>query len=133
MAWRDGRWAWRCAAWSKACLRRSRFCHSACAATYGSLRPQLETLGKSLAAMDLLIAAHALAAHCPLVTADRAFAQVPGLSVVEWSSKGVTALTESPASRVRTKLAGKGVTPTDVDKAVAHARTPVGKTRPRAK
>lgn len=106
---------------------------SACAATYGSLRAQLETLGKSLAPMDLLIAAHSLAVGSPLVTADRAFAQVPGLSVVVWSVKGVTAHTESPASRVRRKLAGKGITPTDLDKAVAHARTRVRKTRHRTK
>jgi tRNA(fMet)-specific endonuclease VapC len=31
--------------------------------------------------MDLLIATHALAEGCTLVTADRAFAQVPGLEI----------------------------------------------------
>lgn len=52
---------------------------------YGLLRAELETLGKSLAPMDLLIAAHALAEDCTLISADRAFTQVPDLRVLDWS------------------------------------------------
>lgn len=48
-------------------------------ATYGRLRAQLQRLGISLAAMDLLIAAHALALDRPLVSRDQAFSNVPGL------------------------------------------------------
>ena len=47
--------------------------------TYGRLRAELQRLGISLAAMDLLIAAHALALDRPLVSLDQAFAHVPGL------------------------------------------------------
>jgi tRNA(fMet)-specific endonuclease VapC len=35
--------------------------------------------------MDLLIAAHALAEDCILVTGDRAFVQVPWLVVEHWN------------------------------------------------
>ena len=59
---------------------------SACAQRYGFLRAELEALGKPLAPMDLLIAAHALAEDCTLISADRAFAQVPGLRVLDWST-----------------------------------------------
>ncbi|MCI0667407.1 MAG: type II toxin-antitoxin system VapC family toxin [Methylococcaceae bacterium] len=48
---------------------------------YGPLRAQLDALGKPLAPLDLLIAAHALSENCTLITADRAFAKVPGLAV----------------------------------------------------
>lgn len=58
---------------------------SASAARYASLRAELESLGKPLAPMGLLIATHALAEGCTLVSADRAFAQVPGLRVLDWS------------------------------------------------
>ena len=53
---------------------------------YGLLRAELGTLGKSLAPVDLLIATHALAEGCALISADRAFAQVPGLRVLDWSA-----------------------------------------------
>lgn len=59
---------------------------SACAARYGQLRTELETLGKPLAPMDLLIATHALAEDCTLVSADRAFAHVPGLKLFDWTA-----------------------------------------------
>jgi len=47
---------------------------------------ELEALGKPLGAMDLLIATHALAEDCTLVSADRAFAHVPGLRVLDWTA-----------------------------------------------
>lgn len=59
---------------------------SACAERYGQLRTELEALGKPLGPMDLLIATHALAEDCTLVSADQAFAHVPGLRVVDWTA-----------------------------------------------
>lgn len=59
---------------------------SASAQRYSLLRTELETLGKPLASMDLLIASHAMAENCTLVSADRAFAQVPGLHLYDWST-----------------------------------------------
>jgi len=60
---------------------------SASAQRYGLLRAELEALGKPLAPMDLLIATHALVEDCTLISADRAFAKVPGLHVLDWSGK----------------------------------------------
>ena len=51
-------------------------------ATYGLLRAELQRLGISLAAMDLLIAAHAVALDRLLVSRDQAFVKVPGLECV---------------------------------------------------
>jgi tRNA(fMet)-specific endonuclease VapC len=52
---------------------------------YGSLRAQLERSGTPIGANDMLIAAHALAAGCVLVTDnEREFRRVPHLSVENW-------------------------------------------------
>lgn len=51
------------------------------ACRYGPLRAELDALGRPLGPLDLLIAAHALAEGCTFVTADGAFANVPGLQV----------------------------------------------------
>lgn len=59
---------------------------SASAQCYGLLRAELDMLGKPLAPMDLLIASHAMAEDCTLVSADRAFTQVPGLRLLDWST-----------------------------------------------
>jgi tRNA(fMet)-specific endonuclease VapC len=59
---------------------------SASAQRYGLLRAELDMLRKPLAPMDLLIASHAMAADCTLVSADRAFTQVPGLRLLDWST-----------------------------------------------
>jgi tRNA(fMet)-specific endonuclease VapC len=59
---------------------------SATARAYAELRTRMETQGIGLSAMDLLIATHALAEDCTLISADRAFAQVPGLRVLDWSA-----------------------------------------------
>ena len=67
---------------------------SDCAQRYAVLRSELETRGTPLAPMDLLIAAHALTEDCTLVSADKAFAQVPGLRVIDWS---LAAMEKKPA------------------------------------
>jgi len=51
-------------------------------AAYGLLRAELQRLGISLSAMDLLIAAHAVALDRPLVSRAQIFATVPGLECV---------------------------------------------------
>jgi len=51
------------------------------AKAYGSLRAQLEVKGRSLGNMDLLIAAHAIAAGAVLVTNDQAFRHARGTLV----------------------------------------------------
>jgi tRNA(fMet)-specific endonuclease VapC len=57
----------------------------AIAERYGAVRADLERAGKTLAPLDLLIAAHALGADATLVTNDRAFGQVAGLDVEDWT------------------------------------------------
>lgn len=60
---------------------------SAVARAYGRLRAQLNAAGKSLALMDLLVAAHAIAAGAVLVTHDRAFQHLgPVLTVADWAA-----------------------------------------------
>jgi len=56
----------------------------ACSRIYGTLRAELERHGKPLAALDLLIASHALSEGCALVTADQAFANVAELTLESW-------------------------------------------------
>ncbi len=57
------------------------------ARAYGTLRARLSAAGKSLSAMDMLIAAHAVATDAVLVTRDAAFVQVASLRpVVDWAT-----------------------------------------------
>lgn len=57
------------------------------AARYGPLRAQQEAAGKTLGALDLQIAAHAIALGAILVTSDQAFASVPDLvGVQNWAN-----------------------------------------------
>jgi tRNA(fMet)-specific endonuclease VapC len=51
---------------------------------YAELRATLEARGNQLAANDTLIAAHALALDCVLVTDHRAFGRVPNLTIENW-------------------------------------------------
>ena len=52
---------------------------------YGQLRAALERQGQLIGPNDMLIAAHALALDCVMVTANQAeFARVPGLRVENW-------------------------------------------------
>ena len=54
-------------------------------AAYARIRSQLERAGAVISANDLLIAAHALALDCILVTDnEREFSRVPGLRVENW-------------------------------------------------
>lgn len=60
---------------------------SAAAQSYGPLRHQLTTAGKTLAQLDLLIAAHALSLEAILVSSDRAFQHTQRLvQVVDWAT-----------------------------------------------
>jgi tRNA(fMet)-specific endonuclease VapC len=57
------------------------------ARAYGSLRAKLESSGKTLENMDMLIAAHAIATSAVLVTNDKAFAQVEYLrATANWAT-----------------------------------------------
>ena len=51
---------------------------------YAELRAQLESQGTPMSANDTLIVAHAMALDATLVSADAAFARVPGLKVENW-------------------------------------------------
>lgn len=52
---------------------------------YGTVRANLESHGKILSPLDLLIAAHALAVGAVLVTNDRAFGLVANLESQDWT------------------------------------------------
>jgi tRNA(fMet)-specific endonuclease VapC len=57
------------------------------AAAYGSLRAKLEAAGTVLSELDLLIAAHAIAAGAVLVTNDKALARIKDLhGTVNWAT-----------------------------------------------
>jgi tRNA(fMet)-specific endonuclease VapC len=52
---------------------------------YRTLRAYLESTGRVIGGNDLLIAAHAMALNCTLVTNnDREFSRIPGLAVENW-------------------------------------------------
>ena len=51
---------------------------------YGDLRANMEAKGKSLSALDMQIAAHAVERELTLVTNDQAFDHVPGLQLEDW-------------------------------------------------
>ena len=57
---------------------------STAATKYGELRALLESKGRILGGLDLMIAAHALSGGFVLVTKDKAFAQVDGLHIENW-------------------------------------------------
>lgn len=58
---------------------------AAVAQTYGTVRAQLQSMGTPLAALDTQIAAHALHAQATLVSSDKAFVQVAGLQLENWT------------------------------------------------
>jgi tRNA(fMet)-specific endonuclease VapC len=54
--------------------------------TYGDLRAACEAKGVTLAPLDMMIAAHAVATDATLVTRDKAFARVPEpLRIDDWT------------------------------------------------
>jgi tRNA(fMet)-specific endonuclease VapC len=60
---------------------------SKAARAYGALRERLLAAGKSLSALDMLTAAHALAENAVLVTRDEAFAQPEAaVATVNWAT-----------------------------------------------
>jgi tRNA(fMet)-specific endonuclease VapC len=61
--------------------------NSETAKTYGTLRASINQTGKSLAPLDLLIAAHALQTKSILVTNDQAFHQIKTLKTEDWSKQ----------------------------------------------
>ncbi|MCL2296976.1 MAG: type II toxin-antitoxin system VapC family toxin [Proteobacteria bacterium] len=56
------------------------------ATVYGDLRASCATSGIAISALDMMIAAHAIAAKATLVTHDNAFRRIPGnvLAVEDW-------------------------------------------------
>jgi tRNA(fMet)-specific endonuclease VapC len=57
----------------------------ACPAHYGRIRQELESRGASIGAMDLLIAAHALALGATLISNNHVhFSRVPSLMLGNW-------------------------------------------------
>jgi tRNA(fMet)-specific endonuclease VapC len=60
--------------------------NDAVAPHYGTLRAALESRGITIAPLDLMIAAHALAIDATLVSGDKAFAMIDDLKVEDWSA-----------------------------------------------
>src|SRR5262249_27620464 len=58
---------------------------SSAAKTYATIRAAMEREGNLIGSMDMMIAAHALAAGVVLVTHDRAFGRVKGLEMTDWT------------------------------------------------
>jgi tRNA(fMet)-specific endonuclease VapC len=58
---------------------------SAAAEAYAELRALLEQQGRPMGNLDMMIAAHALALGLVLVTSDRVFARVKGLTIEDWT------------------------------------------------
>lgn len=55
------------------------------ARTYGAFRAEIERQGQSLAPLDLMIAAHAIAVGAVLVTNDQAMLRLTSLETQDWS------------------------------------------------
>jgi tRNA(fMet)-specific endonuclease VapC len=58
--------------------------NSKAAECYGAVRAELESSGKIIAALDMLIGCHALSLKVTLVTNDRAFRQMDKLEIEDW-------------------------------------------------
>jgi len=58
---------------------------SEAAQKYGQIRAALERVGQPMGNMDMMIAAHALAAQVVLVTHDHVFRRVKQLKIEDWS------------------------------------------------
>ena len=53
--------------------------------TYRAMRAELERLGKTLGALDMMIGAHALSLGAVLISNEQAFRSVPGLNLEDWT------------------------------------------------
>ena len=60
---------------------------AAASEVYGPARAATQREGKALAPLDLLIGSHALSIDAVLVTSDRAFGQLAGLSIEDWTEE----------------------------------------------
>ena|SRR5260221_6036204 len=60
---------------------------SGAAQHYADVRAYLERAGEPMGNMDMMIAAHALAAQAVLVTHDRVFRRVKHLKIEDWTSR----------------------------------------------
>jgi tRNA(fMet)-specific endonuclease VapC len=49
------------------------------------MRAELERLGKTLGALDMMIGAHALSLGAVLISNEQAFRSVPGLNLEDWT------------------------------------------------
>ncbi|MDO7927761.1 type II toxin-antitoxin system VapC family toxin [Pseudomonas sp. KFB-139] len=54
------------------------------AETYGRIRAEAESNGKTPGTLDLLIAAHGVSVGAVVVTSDKAFSYVPDIVVEDW-------------------------------------------------
>lgn len=60
---------------------------SAVAQQYGSLRAETQAAGVSLSDLDMMIAGHAYSLGLVLVTSDKAFRNVQGIDVTDWTGE----------------------------------------------
>ena len=58
---------------------------SAAAKSYAKIRAELERSGEPMGNLDMMIAAHAMAAQAVLVTHDRVFHRLKGLRLDDWT------------------------------------------------
>jgi tRNA(fMet)-specific endonuclease VapC len=59
---------------------------STAARHYGTLRATLESQGRPIGNLDMMIGAHALALGAVLVTNDQAFSRIKGLKIENWAA-----------------------------------------------
>jgi tRNA(fMet)-specific endonuclease VapC len=52
---------------------------------YGKIRAKLESTGKIIGCLDLLIASHALSENATLITNDKAITQIDNLNIQDWT------------------------------------------------
>lgn len=70
------------------------------AEVYGDLCTSCTAAGATLGALDMMIAAHAVAAHTMLITHDRAFSYIPdgALTIDDWVSGARNTVRRQPTS-----------------------------------
>ena len=68
---------------------------------YGAVRADLEAKGRIVSPLDLLIATHAWAAAAVLVSSDRVFGHIEGLTLEDWTEAGTKAGTTKSSKSKR--------------------------------